>query len=85
MICVLKTKDNKYIAAVNGTLRVDMRIGQRSRVPNTKVHFQVTDNIRQARMIENPNLKEVLRYGLKAVGVYTNEDGGELLEIIEHE
>lgn len=74
MIYVLK-RDNLYVAEAIGTIQT-LRRGQvfyRSRKPNTKVNFKMTSNIRQARLVEDPNMDAVEKYGLRAVAVESTD------------
>ncbi len=71
MIYVLK-KDEMYVLAAIGHLRVDRQTGgmlHKERIPNTKVQFQMTKDITKARLVENPNMNAVVKYGLTLVQV----------------
>ena len=65
MIYVLK-KDDLYVSDAIGTLRVDLRNGRAKRIPNTKVQFRMTKDINLARLVEDPNMDAVKKYGLTA-------------------
>ena len=70
MIYVLM-KEDMYIAGAIGTLRVNRNnpFDQPRRVPGTKVKFQVTKNINQAKLVEDPDMDAVKKYGLTAIEV----------------
>ena len=75
MIYVLK-KDEHYVAAVIGTLRVDTMTNgmmHRQRVPGTKVQFKMTKDIKQAKLVEDPNMDAVNKYGLTAHVVHADQ------------
>ena len=73
MICVLKNKNNQYVKSAITRLRVDTRTGEVSLQPGYNVELQYTTDIKQARLIEDPNMDAVLQLNLEAVVVATTQ------------
>lgn len=67
-IFVLK-KEDSYVAAAIGTLRVNHQTGRGERLPDTEVKLYMTKNIEEAKLVENPNMDAVNEYGLEAIEV----------------
>jgi hypothetical protein len=66
MICVLKhKKTGKYITAALGKLTRQMIWDGNKNI----VQFHLTDNLLQARQVEDPNMDMVNAYGLEAVPI----------------
>lgn len=70
MIYVLK-KNDLYVAAAIGQLETVGNIIRRK--PNTKVRFQMTKDINKARLIEDPDMDAVKKYGLTAHIVHADK------------
>jgi ABC-type uncharacterized transport system substrate-binding protein len=86
MICVLKhKKSGKYIASTIGKLKQE-GFQLKWDDDKSKVQFKLTDNMLQARQIEDPDMNMVIGFGLEAVPLKLTKGTIErAYRIIEHE